>query len=393
MAISAEIKNFQSLGQCAFDFEGFTVITGPSNFGKSAIIRALGAALYNVSHPSWVRVGEKQFEVRVQFGSYETAFTKGKKVNTYKVKKGDQEVESVAKAGIGVPQVYKTFGLAPIKTERGSEYNLNITYQLDPLFLVNETPVEMTSLMNAVFGTVQYERAQRRIAQEIINIVKESNKHKDTIIAKERDVDALQIEKASMAHSKAELGKALEECTQAKEKYESLVKYQVALEDIDKSVAGQEEEQEMALSVTRSLTEALDYVGVYFDLQQATSALESSIEADVVDRNWGVILDHLMSYSGNILSGLEDMMYAKKEKEGKRLEAKIVFDAERVMYLEEGREDLPAFVELWEAKKAIGRLEGLFTYGQEALQFFEDKVSECVEQSQEILCDTCPMRI
>lgn len=42
-----EVKNFQSIEEALIDIEGFVVITGPSNRGKSALVRAIGALLFN----------------------------------------------------------------------------------------------------------------------------------------------------------------------------------------------------------------------------------------------------------------------------------------------------------------------------------------------------------
>jgi AAA15 family ATPase/GTPase len=41
----ARIENFQSHADTQVEIEGFTVILGPSNHGKSALVRAVAAAL------------------------------------------------------------------------------------------------------------------------------------------------------------------------------------------------------------------------------------------------------------------------------------------------------------------------------------------------------------
>ena len=45
--VRVKINNFQSISSASFDIEGFTVIVGKNNRGKSAVIRAIDAALSN----------------------------------------------------------------------------------------------------------------------------------------------------------------------------------------------------------------------------------------------------------------------------------------------------------------------------------------------------------
>ena len=47
MATKVNIKNYQSIKDVSFEVDGFTVIIGKNNIGKSAIIRALEAPLAN----------------------------------------------------------------------------------------------------------------------------------------------------------------------------------------------------------------------------------------------------------------------------------------------------------------------------------------------------------
>lgn len=41
--VKVSIKNFQSVSDIEFEIHGFTCITGPTNIGKSAIIRAISS--------------------------------------------------------------------------------------------------------------------------------------------------------------------------------------------------------------------------------------------------------------------------------------------------------------------------------------------------------------
>jgi hypothetical protein len=70
--VRIHIKNFQSIDDLELDVHGFTCLTGPSNIGKSAIIRATSSAILNNPVTNAVRKGA-QF-CTVEIGSEGWAF-------------------------------------------------------------------------------------------------------------------------------------------------------------------------------------------------------------------------------------------------------------------------------------------------------------------------------
>jgi hypothetical protein len=59
------VTDFQSLGHVAVEVSGLTVLVGPSNRGKSALIRALEAVLFNKPGDEFVRHGKKKATVEI----------------------------------------------------------------------------------------------------------------------------------------------------------------------------------------------------------------------------------------------------------------------------------------------------------------------------------------
>ena len=55
MAVDVEIRNFQSIEKATIKIDGFTVVVGRSNIGKSALVRAVKAALTGAPVSSFVR--------------------------------------------------------------------------------------------------------------------------------------------------------------------------------------------------------------------------------------------------------------------------------------------------------------------------------------------------
>lgn len=83
------IRNFQSLQLVSLVVEGLTVIVGPSNIGKSALIRAISSALYGRAGEDFVRRGANATEVdivdapKVGGGTLNVEWHKGKGVNKF----------------------------------------------------------------------------------------------------------------------------------------------------------------------------------------------------------------------------------------------------------------------------------------------------------------------
>jgi len=69
--MKVRVKNFQSIKDAEVEVEGFTVITGPNNSGKTALIRAIRGAFQNTSGTGFVRHGEKSCRVEVELGPEE----------------------------------------------------------------------------------------------------------------------------------------------------------------------------------------------------------------------------------------------------------------------------------------------------------------------------------
>lgn len=63
--MKVHIKNFQSITDSSLDISGFTVITGPSNRGKSALLRALSGAMFGRPGNYYIKDGELQCSVNL----------------------------------------------------------------------------------------------------------------------------------------------------------------------------------------------------------------------------------------------------------------------------------------------------------------------------------------
>lgn len=134
---SLKIENFQSHEDSTIEFSpGMSVIIGPSDNGKSAIVRALKFLFTNSWDTSYLRAGSEvsMVAVRTQDGA-EVIRIKGEKENSVSV--GESVFD---KFGIQYPaQVKEVLGCPTVRLDADNEECLNISSQFDGPFLLSET--------------------------------------------------------------------------------------------------------------------------------------------------------------------------------------------------------------------------------------------------------------
>lgn len=111
MPVTVRIRNVQSIRDATLRVEGFTVVTGPNNSGKTASQRAVRGVFTNASPGPLVRHGESHLTVDLTFGDGRTVkWEKGEKVNRYTV---DGKVLSTV--GRGAPAEVAALGVGEVK--------------------------------------------------------------------------------------------------------------------------------------------------------------------------------------------------------------------------------------------------------------------------------------
>lgn len=110
--IKVKVENYQSIANADITIEGFTVVTGKNNSGKSALLRSINSVFTNALGSSFVRHGEDSCSVELDFGSGSTVkWSKGSKVKpTYWINGGDPIF-----CGRNAPLELEQFGVLPLK--------------------------------------------------------------------------------------------------------------------------------------------------------------------------------------------------------------------------------------------------------------------------------------
>ncbi len=196
-----KIQNFQSIHRGELPIKDFTVLVGKTNRGKSAILRALRTVLLNEWNSGFVKVGEKETKVEFEIcekTDYLNSILPGLEIEKVKVTKPSNEYEislstgethKFPKVGKNTPEGMECLNLSGITTEREDVFNLNFQSQLEPLFLITSTEVELTSFVNKVFDISRFEKALRDMKTDDIKIARnlEENDKRGQLLSVEKE--------------------------------------------------------------------------------------------------------------------------------------------------------------------------------------------------------------
>jgi energy-coupling factor transporter ATP-binding protein EcfA2 len=156
--VQLDVRNFQSLEDISLEVRGLTVIVGPTNSGKSALVRALSSALFNRSGSHFLRKGEKETTVEVQGlpttgEPVDVTWVKGKKPTVFTVN-GDE----FRKVGKGTPEPLTSGGYRDVEL-RDATLRPQVSGQHDGLFLGHATGSTLVDALAAASRLDIYSRA------------------------------------------------------------------------------------------------------------------------------------------------------------------------------------------------------------------------------------------
>lgn len=170
---SLQLVNFQSHKDTHISFdEGLTVILGPTDQGKSAIIRALKWVLYNEPRGSdFITVGCKNCKVTLEMndGTVIIREREGNK-NRYILKKDGQE-QIFEGFGNNVPlEIIKAHGIPKIRIDRDSAATVNLAEQLEAPFLISESGSTRAKALGQLVGVHIIDAAQRKAIKDLVDL-------------------------------------------------------------------------------------------------------------------------------------------------------------------------------------------------------------------------------
>lgn len=233
------IINFESHKDTTVEFtEGFNVIIGDSDAGKSSIIRALSAVCYNRWSSDMMRLNEKEcvIELTTDKGIVRLIKNIKDKINAYEcVKFGDnEELVRFETIGTSVPEiVFEITGMREL--ELGDTKDTpNVMYQLEKHYMLAEvsgkscTSNLIARIFDKVIGLGGMEELISEISGSMLNNKKQITKNNEKIdqIRQKMHSDVDIKEKESIVTNSKQI---LEEITLLQEKYNDVDYFDVEI--------------------------------------------------------------------------------------------------------------------------------------------------------------------
>lgn len=161
------IKNFQSHVHTELDFHpGLNVFVGPSDSGKSAILRALRWVLFNYPRGTeHIRTGASSCEVILQLndGTIIKRIRNHHSINRYQLERKGEEPQIFEGFGSEVPlEIMNAHQFRPLQLEQKDIF-LQVGNQLDGPFLLSESSGVKAKTIGLVSGAHLIDRALKKL--------------------------------------------------------------------------------------------------------------------------------------------------------------------------------------------------------------------------------------
>lgn len=183
------VEDFQSHEKTALDLApqgGLTVITGHTDSGKTAIVRALRLLMYNQPQGSdYIRVGRDRAAVAVEMsdGTKVARERSRGSVNRYRITKPGETPQVLEGFGGSVPvEVQEATGVRVVSVGETLDLALNLSEQLDGPFLGKSVsgPAK-AKILGALAGTEEVDEAQRGLGTDLHRANQEEKRLADTV--------------------------------------------------------------------------------------------------------------------------------------------------------------------------------------------------------------------
>ncbi len=151
-----KVRDFQSLGKVDIEATGLTVLVGPSNWGKSALVRAITAALFNRPGEDFIRHGSSQAQVLLEDLPTTTGtpltvlWQKGHNLNRFTINGEVYDKVGQTAPPILVSSGYRDVFIGDKERNKGEDIRPQIGGQFDEPFLLKK----LGSFINDVLSVV-----------------------------------------------------------------------------------------------------------------------------------------------------------------------------------------------------------------------------------------------
>lgn len=277
--VRVEVKNFQSMVHQVVEIDGFSTVVGRSNVGKSAIVRAIKAALTGAPADSYVRHGASCLRlvknaktckcfcsVRITGSGIDLLWEKGDTINRYMYNGVEYSVP-----GRGTPE-FLGDGFSRISLGSGEKTLLQVSDQFDPLFLLNNSGTVVADVLSDVAKLDQINAATRLV---------EKDRKEAVAVRKVRDRDRDDLQKVIDGYSG--LDSVLGEVSRIEE-----LAQKVDQLEVEESKISRYFDAVLAAEECVRLLEPVTSLSIP-DLRSLVTVSASSVELSRFERVWGAI--------------------------------------------------------------------------------------------------------
>ncbi len=176
MIKSIYLENFMSHRASLMELApGVTVITGPNNVGKSAVVEAVRSLVQNPSQKFSIRHGARRAVVRLELDSGEIIEWVRTDKTPYYLLIRPQGREEYRKIGLSVPEdIRALLRLGRVETESG-DLDIHIGNQREPIFLLN-SPGSQAAGFFAASSEAEYLLRMRQALKRRVDYAKTNRK-------------------------------------------------------------------------------------------------------------------------------------------------------------------------------------------------------------------------
>lgn len=160
------VKNFQSIESAALEAGGLTVVTGRSNVGKTALIRAVQAALFGLPGDFYIREGADSCGVALKVDDLDVAWRKVRAPTPGKVTALRVGTTTHTKIGKDHNVLTEGLGIRELETS-GPTLRPQFAMQHDPIFLLGESESTVAEVLKLLGRTDVVTKAQAEAKKDL----------------------------------------------------------------------------------------------------------------------------------------------------------------------------------------------------------------------------------
>jgi len=272
---AVRVTNFQSIEHAELDLGQLTVLVGPGRAGKSAVVRAIRCALLNATGDDFIRQGEKECTVVLEFDDCCVTWTKPRgKSATYGL-----DGKMFTKVGHEVPaEIRERLAIGELEVDKDTALTPQLASQFDPIFVLSESG----SRQAKIFGKVT--RADTVVVAQM-ECKRVGDQHRREAAAKEALLGELKAQRDALPP----LEKLQEQLDGVGEELELATKAQDIVARVQEIAAAQVELEKLASVDLDPIGQDLEETNRRLDLLVNVEPLiiryaRARVEADTVDQ-------------------------------------------------------------------------------------------------------------